>query len=210
MRLKWFGLAAAASCLMLIPGSSFADTTTLTLTSTPGEVVGGVYVYPYDFTVGSTTDVALMCLDYGRHITSGETWTVNVESIAAAGAVDGDTTQYEEDAWLYSQMNGSNDADVQLAVWAIFDPTDAHGNSGWDSNAAMLASNAITAIGSLPPSFFDSFVVYIPTGDQTGWTDGIPQRFMGPAPTPEPSSLALFGTGLLGAVGILKRKMRQA
>jgi hypothetical protein len=194
---------------MLIPGSSFADT--LQLTSTPGQVVGGVYVYPYDFTVnGTETNVPLMCLDYSLHITEGETWNVDVESIFAAAQNPAQLAGYEEDAWLYSQMNGSNDADVQLAVWAVFDPSDAEGNSGWDANSASLLSEAATAIGTENTSFFDKYEVYVPTSDETGWTDGTPQSFMGPAPTPEPSSLALFGTSLLGAVGILKRKMRQA
>ena len=215
MRLKWFGFAAAAGCLMLIPSSSLADT--LQLTSTPGQIVGGVYVYPYDFTVttggGSQTNVALMCLDYNLHITQGESWNVNIENIYAAAAAPGaleTLDQFEEQAWLYSQMDGSNDTGVQLAVWAVNDSTDAEANAGWgSSNAASLLSEAESDYSSFGSSFYDQFLVYVPTADQGG-SEGMPQSFMGPAPTPEPSSLALFGTGLLGAVGVLKRKMRKA
>lgn len=214
MRLKWFGFAAAAGCLMLIPSSGLADT--LQLTSTPGQVVGGVYVYPYDFTVttssGAQTNVPLMCLDYDLHITQGETWHVNIENIyTAAGSDSALLAQYEEQAYLYSQLNGTNDTAVQLAVWAVNDLSAAEGNSGWGTtDAATLLADAQSNYSSLGSGFYDQFLVYVPNGDQQGWTDGTPQSFMGPAPTPEPSSLALFGTGLLGAVGVLKRKMRRA
>jgi hypothetical protein len=49
---------------------------------------------------------------------------------------------------------------------------------------------------------FPAFVAYIPTGDRTGWTDGIPQTFV--AVMPEPSTLLLIGSGLL----VTARKFR--
>jgi len=53
---------------------------------------------------------------------------------------------------------------------------------------------------------FSDVFFYRPTLNQEGWTNGQPQEFLGA--TPEPSSMTLFGTGMLGFAGMLRRKLR--
>ena len=219
---------AGAVCFAAI--SQAGGATTLTLTGTGGTAVNAgsesVYVYPYDFSInGSPAATQLMCLNFNNEITVGESWTVNVDTIAqAANGNAALLTNYEEDAWLYSQItpttSQSQETLIQFAVWDILDPSGVGTASDpyWNANSTNiqnLIDQASNAVASESPDFFNQFLIYVPDHDssyytaQTGYPDGVPQTFIGTAPAPEPGSLALLGTGLLELGGAVRRRMRK-
>ncbi len=205
-------LAAFASALCLAALSLPASADTLKFVSDAGVNAGGEDVYPYNFQInGSSTTTQLMCIDLNRNISFGESWNVSVNRIALDSSLT--SQEYRADALLfYATTTGQySNADVQWAAWSIFDPSGVQGNSAFDATAQNLASLAMQYAGNtqvINSGFFSQFALYQPTSDQTGWTNGIPQEFIGMAPTPEPSSLLLMGSGLASFAGVVRRRLR--
>jgi len=209
MRILSACLTALCS-LVLVTSTASADT--LQLVSTGGQAVDNVYVYPYNFSINSSSTLtSLMCMDYNREVSVGEQWNVTTNNVA----LDSSTlsTQYREEAFLYSELKSNSASDVQFAAWDIFDDADVKNLSGFTANSNNLVQQALAAANNqtlIASGFFNGYSLYIPTSNQSGWTNGIPQEFVGAAQAPEPSSFVLLGSGLLSAAGMFRRRLARA
>ena len=197
---------AVSASLLLSPVKVYANSVTLTLETAPTSY-GGEDVYPYNFSVNSSTStIPLMCIDFYNHIDFGETWTATIGTIS--------TTADEEAAWLFNDANialkANNTLQAEDDQWAAWKAINSAVTLPDGGSATQLA-DAVAAIAVEPASFYKNFVIYTPVAGSWPSSEGTsPQDFIGYAPTPEPTSLILLGTGMLGLAAFWYRRNRLA
>jgi hypothetical protein len=124
-------LLLTLAAMLFVSVAAFSDTLTFVNVG-PGNTFSGpgetVYAYPYNFSVnGSSNLTSMLCNDWSDQIYFGESWTANLQTASQAAGTNylgvvNPTADYNEAAWLFTQLNGSNDVAVNAAIWSIFDP----------------------------------------------------------------------------------------
>ena len=194
---------AALFLLLLVASSlpSVAGSVNMQFNGTPtGNNYSGVPSYPYDLSVNGGPNQWMMCISYNEHITGGETWSATAMSVGAFGALIGDNQKANELAYLFTLAladSGSNSV-INAVAWDINEGAPAL------DLAAQALYNQVTSNVNFPS--FANVVVYVPINGTQSWQGELPQTFLGA--TPEPGTLVLVGSGLIGLAGTLRRKSR--
>jgi hypothetical protein len=202
---------------VLLATPAFADN--VTFIGATGPVVGGVYVAPYqlqDSAILGGATINVICDDYSDDVVPGETWNAQIENFSSSGTVSpgalfsgvaNSTTLYDDAVYLYSELlNGSADAaGVNYAIWGLFDPSVVGGSAYASTDAATLLAGITQS--ELNNFNFSPYELITPVGD--GSTGTQPQEYIyqdTPTATPEPSSMLLLSSGLIG-LAFMKRKV---
>jgi len=225
-------LRATALIVLLLAAAAIASANSIPLTLNNGgsDVMGGVFVGPYNFTTSNGQSLQLVCDDSNHDVYQNESWKATTSTLPALGSVVAFSTgqfsgstlaEYEEVAYVAQQIflagpsaNAATIGYMQYALWDIFTCSNGVGSSGCASTGLSDPTDQVgywfgQAQNNYQNGNYSDVVIYTPVaGSQNPSNDGLPQEYIGIVATPEPSSLALLIAGMLALMLLVIRRGR--
>jgi hypothetical protein len=213
LRLVGKFLFVVATVMAIVAGcgsTALANTVDMTLVNVGPNNSGGVYTYPYYFSINGGTPVALICDSFDNRVSIGESWQANETGLLSGkGLFGNELLDYKAAGLIFkSILNGSLGANTgNWAIWGLFSST-AQAQSYFQSSGALgIEQQYLALAANAPNSAFSGLVLYTPLNAKPG---SGPQEYIGYSSVPEPATLTMFGMGLLSLGGLVRRKLRRA
>jgi hypothetical protein len=202
---KALKLLVAALFVIGATVAAFADPVEVRFAGLGGQSQNGEYTYPYYLTIDNGPQMPMICDDFLHQSNVGDTWQANLTNLGIGNLGKtrfNNLTDYEEEGFLLMQINDGNQnewGNINFAIWKIFDP---NVNMGDTPPGTLGAKYWYEIATSADLSNVDFSNVEIVTPKNPSCENG-DQEFM--YLTPEPGTLMLIGSGLLGLFSQRKR-----
>lgn len=200
-----------AVLLLAFSGSALADSVTMTFLGPAGNNSGGVYTYPYLFSINGGTPVSLVCDTFDNEVVAGETWQATVSGITSGnGLFGGQLLNYKAAGLIFQGMvNGTISANVgNWAIWGLFSANPASNSYFTSSGAANLISQYLALAAITPNSALANIVLYTPIAGTQSWNASVPQEFIGIVSVPEPATIVMLIALAAGVAGLFFFRQR--